>query len=355
MDVSNYQFDNDEIAALHQYKDKQPDARLKMRFIALLMLSERIKIEIIAKIIGKTIKTIENWHHQYLTKGIDSLNSFQYKPKKSYLTSEQIDQVVNWVKEKNPGKTKEVQEYIKNHFKVGYCNEAVRKLLIKNGLKVLRPKVVPGKAPSEEEQKDKIEEYFEMKHTSEPGTVFLFGDGMHLIHQNIPGLCWGDPKSPPVLKTNTGRQRLNILGAYNPDSNSFVHLTGEENCNAQRAIEYFDVILKAYPQAPKIVIYLDNASYFKAEIVSDWFKDHNKLTVEFLPPYAPNLNLIERFWRFVKEHLVRNTYYEKYKTFRAKVFRFLNHIDKYADELVTLMVEKFEIVKIQANNVPIKT
>jgi hypothetical protein len=38
---------------------------------------------------------------------------------------------------------------------------------------------------------------------------------MHLIHQNVPGLCWGDPKDPPILKTNTSRQRLNILGAYN--------------------------------------------------------------------------------------------------------------------------------------------
>jgi len=70
--------------------------------------------------------------------------------------------------------------------------------------------------------------------------------------------------------------------------------------------------------------------------------------LEFLPPYAPNLNLIERFCRYVKEHLVRNTYYKKYKTFRAKVFQFLNHVDEHTDELETLMVEKFQIVKIPA-------
>jgi len=67
--------------------------------------------------------------------------------------------------------------------------------------------------------------------------------------------------------------------------------------------------------------------------------------LHFLPSYAPNLNLIERFWRFVKERLVKNTYYKKYKTFRATVFRFLNHVDQYIEELSTLMVEKFEIVK----------
>ncbi|MDB4304276.1 IS630 family transposase, partial [Desulfosarcina sp.] len=324
MDVSEYQFGDDEIAKLNDHRDNQPDVRLKVRFIALLMLAERVELKSIASIIGKSPKTIENWHNQYVTKGIDSLNSFQYKPKQSYLTSEQIDLVVKWAKETNPGKTKEVREYIKTHFKVAYSNEAVRKILKKRGLKILRPKVVPGNPPSEEEQKKKIENYFEMKRTAVPGTVFLFGDGMHLIHQNVPGLCWGDPKDPPILKTNTGRQRLNILGAYNPDLHSFVHLTGEENCNAERVIEYFDVILKVYRRVPSIVLFLDNATYFKAKIVRTWLKDHPKLKLEFLPPYSPNLNLIERFWRFVKEHLVKNTYYKKYKTFRAKVFQLLN-------------------------------
>lgn len=173
--------------------------------------------------------------------------------------------------------------------------------------------------------------------------------------QNIPGLCWGNPKKPPILKTNTGRQRLNILGAYNPDLHSFVHLTGEENCDAERVIEYLDVIVKAYRRAPGIVLILDNASYFKAKIVTEWLKDHSKLKLEFLPPYAPNLNLIERFWRFVKEHLVKNKYHKKYKSFRAKVFQFLNHIDEHTNELETLMVEKFEIVKMKAQTIPKKT
>ena len=127
MDVSEYKFDDDEIKRLHEHRDNQTDIRLRVRFIAMLMLAEGIELKTIASVIGKTVKTIENWHHQYVTKGIDSLNAFQYKPKKSYLTEEQIDQVAKWVKETNPGKTKEVREYIKRHFQVAYTNEAVRK------------------------------------------------------------------------------------------------------------------------------------------------------------------------------------------------------------------------------------
>jgi len=153
MDVSKYQFDDEEIAKLHKYRDNQPDVRLKVRFITLLMLTNGVELKTIASIIGKSIKTIENWYCQYETRGINSLNSFQYKPKQSYLASVQINQVVSWVKETNPGKTKEVKKYIIDHFKVDYSIEAVRKLLKKKGLKVLRPKVVPGNPPSEEEQK----------------------------------------------------------------------------------------------------------------------------------------------------------------------------------------------------------
>jgi len=153
IDISKYKFNEDEIAKLHTHRDSQSDVRLKIRYIALLMIAEGVELKTIASVIGKSIKTIENWHFQYVTKGIDSLNSFQYKPKQSYLTSEQIDQVASWVKKTNPGKTKEVREYIKDHFEVAYTNEAVRKLLKKKGLKILRPKVVPGNPPSEEAQK----------------------------------------------------------------------------------------------------------------------------------------------------------------------------------------------------------
>ena len=118
MDVSNYKFSDQEIELLYQYRDNQDDARLKARFIALLMLAEGIEINKVASIIGKSIKTIENWHRQYVTKGIESLNFFQYKPKQSYLNDEQIEQLTTWVKTTNPAKLKQIRAYIQKQFKV---------------------------------------------------------------------------------------------------------------------------------------------------------------------------------------------------------------------------------------------
>jgi transposase len=212
MDSTQHTFRQEEIQELRQYRDHQRDGRLKIRFIGLLMLAESLSVEQAASLIGRSVKTLLNWGHQYLTKGLDCLNSFNYTPKQTYLKPSQIEQLVAWVKETNPTKTKHVRAYIKEHFRVGYTVEAVRQGLHKHGLKRIRPKQVPGKAPSEEEQRALVMSSEAMKGAYEPGTVFLFLDAMHLVHQNEPGYCWGDPKHPPVIQTNSGRKRLNILG-----------------------------------------------------------------------------------------------------------------------------------------------
>lgn len=334
----------EEIDILKKYRDNQKDLRLKIRFIALLLIAENIVISVVASSVGKTVRTIENWYRIYLTEGPDALNFFQYKPKQCYLTDNQIEKVIAWIKKENPSDTKRICHYIKEHFGVAYCRSAVEKLLKKHGLKRLRPKLVPGNPPSEEKQLEFVGKYFELREFTDMGVTILFCDAMHLVHQTVPSFCWGDPKDPPIYKTNSGRQRLNILGAYDPVTHNLIHHTGEENCNAEQAIIFFEKILKAYRKSDIIVPILDNAPYFHAKKLSEWLEKHPKIICDFLPAYAPNLNLIERLWRFVKKKLVKNTYFEKYKTFRCNVFRLLNNLSDYKDELLSLMTENFEII-----------
>jgi transposase len=172
----------------------------------------------------------------------------------------------------------------------------------------------------------------------------LFLDGMHLVHQVRSTRYWGDPKNPRIFPANSSRQRLNILGAYNPRTMELIHCTDERNVDAVKVIEFFEQILRQFPNAHSVVLIMDNAPYFKARAVRSWLDDHPKLICWFLPTYSPNLNLIERFWRLAKEKLVNSIYYKQYKTFRCNVFRFLNHVDELKESLKTLMTEKFQIL-----------
>ena len=215
-------------------------------------------------------------------------------------------------------------------------------MLKKKGLKYGLPKIIPN-ASEVKEQKKFIQEYEEIRQFSDVEVLFI--DGMHLVHQIHPARCWIDPKNPPIFTSNTGRHRLNIFGALNIDNLDFLHLTNEENCDANKSVIFFEQILKKYPNAHSIVLILDNAPYFRSKKVQKWLDKNPKLICFFLPSYSPNLNLIERFWRFAKKQLVNNLYYAHYKTFRCHVFCFLNRIHQYHKELKLLITEKFQIIQ----------
>ncbi len=67
------------------------------------------------------------------------------------------------------------------------------------------------------------------------------------------------------------------------------------------------------------------------------------MEIKFLPPYAPNLNLIERLWRFMNKKIRNNKYYENFSEFEFAVFGFFEQIGLYRDQLASLLAENFRI------------
>ena len=67
------------------------------------------------------------------------------------------------------------------------------------------------------------------------------------------------------------------------------------------------------------------------------------MEIKFLPPYAPNLNLIERLWRFMNKKVRNNKYYEKFSEFEFAVFEFFEKIALYREQLTSLLTENFRV------------
>ena len=88
---------------------------------------------------------------------------------------------------------------------------------------------------------------------------------------------------------------------------------------------------------------LDNARYNYA-IATRTFAEENNIKLLFLPPYSPNLNLIERLWKFTKKHLVNNTYHEDYTNFVNAMKRFFDRLDDYHQELSSIFIQKLQII-----------
>lgn len=172
------------------------------------------------------------------------------------------------------------------------------------------------------------------------GKVY-FLDAAHLLHAAIPSRGWIKRKHTVQLQTNAGRNRLNILGAYSPDDHDLISLEGRESCDGERTVQLLEKIRAANP-GKRLLVVLDNASYHHAATVMEAAA---RLEIEllYLPPYSPNLNLIERFWKFLKRKVARNRYHATFAEFQAAVQQVLNTIPAYRNDLASLMTERFQL------------
>lgn len=175
--------------------------------------------------------------------------------------------------------------------------------------------------------------------------VVLNFDPMHQTHNNENGYMWQKTGKEGTKKvpSNTGRRRLNILGAINMDTLDIVPFITEENCHKESIKVFLYEVKKEYPKAKEITIFLDNARYQRNYEVQDYAKELG-ITLEYMPPYSPNLCLIERLWKFFKKKVIHNKYYETFTEFHDFVCAFFQNWDSWKLELQSLLSLKFEII-----------
>ena len=139
-----------------------------------------------------------------------------------------------------------------------------------------------------------------------------------------------------------GRKLLNILGAYCPDDHKYlgIRLT-KDTINSQQFVNLLRLLLASHPETERFILYLDNARYNHTEVIQDWLARHQEFHLEPLPAYSPNLNLIERLWKFLRKKALTR-WHASFKAMQAAVSAVLDHLGEYGDELSTLRTEKFQ-------------
>ena len=151
-------------------------------------------------------------------------------------------------------------------------------------------------------------------------TVLLFLDGSHVVMGDgfigyfFIGYFYGLYRR--FVKTGSGRQRYNVLGALNFVTKAVHTVTNDKYLTSKQVCRMLVKLAKAYPGCD-IHVVLDNAAYQRCKLVQ---KVAEKLGINllFIPSYSPNLNLIERFWKFVKGEL-RTDVYTDFSVFCARI------------------------------------
>jgi transposase len=168
-----------------------------------------------------------------------------------------------------------------------------------------------------------------------------FVDAAHFVLGGFMGCLWCFFRL--YLPTPSGRQRYNVLAAIDVISHQLITECNDKYINAQSVCELLLKISLLQISVP-ITLVMDNAKYQHCDLVMNYAK---KLNIEllFLPSYSPNLNIIERLWKWVKKDCLYCKYYEKFGSFKLAIDNSLSKISepKYKDEFDRLLNPKFQL------------
>jgi transposase len=325
-------------AAHRKLKDKRSADRVK----SIYLLGTGWTQEKVCEALLFDEGTLRHYVRRYQDGGIKDLVSNRYLGGQSKLTTEEEILLDQHLQNNLYIDAKSVADYVWKTFGTKYSVRGVTELLKRLGYVYKKPKMIPGKADPEA-QEEFLKQYNALKNDLNDGDKILFMDGVHPQHNTVAAYGWIKKGYEKEIKSNSGRQRLNINGALDIETYK-VTMTMEETLNAVTILSLFKKLRKAYNKAGKLYIICDNAGYYKAENVQIEVK---KLNIElvFLPPYSPNLNLIERLWKFFRKKVMYNQYYVKFSDFKNAAEDFFNGgMKKYKSELRTLLTENFQII-----------
>lgn len=170
----------------------------------------------------------------------------------------------------------------------------------------------------------------------------FFVDAAHFVLAPFLGFLWSVVRV--FIQAPSGRQRFNVLGALNAITHELVTVSNDTYITAETVCALLQQLAALNLSVP-ISVFLDNARYQKCELVRATAASlHIELC--FLPAYSPNLNLIERLWKFVKKQCLYSKYYADFVTFKAAIVTCLgethtNH-KSALDSLITLRFQTFE-------------
>lgn len=329
-----------ELLEAHRVEKSQ---RFADRIKAILLLDSNWQVADIAEALLIDPDTVRNYKQLYESKGIEGLCSFAYDGRECQLSAKAIKLLIKELRSKIYLCTVEVISYIKKAFKVRYSVSGVVALLHRIGFSYKKPALVPGKADADQ-QEAFLKTLAEIKRSKNPGDKLYYGDGVHPQHNSLPSYGWLPRGEETKLKSNTGRQRVNLSGVLDAETHEVI-ICEHQRLNAETTIDFFRLIEWHNPESERIYIILDNAGYYKGEKIRDFLKT-SKIKIVFLPPYAPNLNLIERLWKFFKKQVLYNQYYPTFQEFRCACLGFFQkkNLRKYRKELKSLLTENFQIV-----------
>jgi transposase len=324
---------------------KRREVRTKkehVRLTVLIMLDEGFSQETIALCLGIHADTVRNWKQKYesVSRNLPRYLSDHYVAFQGYLSAEQLLQFDAHLQAQLALTSRQAGDYLFERYGLDYSDAGVTALLHRLDFVYKKVKPVPGKADQQAQEAFvcQLEELLE-----KPDTVVYFTDASHPSHNTQPHYGWIKKGKEKQIAANTARQRLNLQGAVHVGSRIQALVQPAETINSQSVIDLYARLLKNHRQK-KIVVICDNAPYHRSGLLAKWLQQHPHISQKFLPAYPPNLNLIERRWKWMKKKVTATVYYPTFEEFKKAVLDLFARLPDYHQVLKSLLTLKFKLL-----------
>jgi transposase len=340
--MADYRLDKRELAELRVAHRQVGDVREAYRINAVILLGQGRAVSDVADALLLDPETVRTYFKRYKGGGVAELLRMSYVGSEALLDPAQMAELDAHLRTHLYLTAEAVARWVAQRWGVRYTLSGMTMVLHRLGYAYKKAKLTPGKADPERQEAFLVD-YEKLKENKEDDDPIYFMDATHPQHNPVIGCGWIKRGEDFPIKSNTGRRRLNINGAINVQTMS-AQIRFDDTIDAVSTIALFQQIEQANPTASRIIVICDNARYYRSRAVMEYLKG-SRIHLEFLPPYSPNLNLIERFWKFFKRQVLYNRYYETFEKYKDACRAFFADLDAHAPRLRTLLAENFEIIR----------
>lgn len=289
--------------------------------------------------------SVGDWIMRYDQGGFDALCQFNYGTNKSIL-EKHAQGILQSFTQRPPMTANEAKVRIEELTGVTRSPSQVRAFMKRHGLRYLQTGHIPAKADTEKQQawvKTTLEPTIQEAQRGECHLLFM--DAAHFILQ--PFICSLWCVARLFIKASAGRNRMNVLGVVNAITKEVITFSNTTYITAETIVAFLKQLKEHYEDVP-LKIVLDNARYQHCKLVEETAQAMG-ITLLFLPSYSPNLNIIERLWKFTKKKILYGKYYETPQKFHSAITGFFQTVNqKYNADLKNLLTLKFQFFQNQS-------
>ena len=324
-----------------------PDPRVQRKMEVLWLKSHGLGHGDIAALADVSRRTVQRYLNEYREGGLDRLRRCPWHQPES-TSAEHQDCLAGYFAKHPPRSAKQAQAVIEQQTGVRRGLSQVRHFLKdrlglrwrKTGAIPVPPKkTIPEHAREQAAfLRDRLEPRLEQARRCSRQVYFV--DAAHFVFAPFLGCLWCTARL--FVRAASGRKRHNVLGAFDAVTHRLIRVTNQGYINAESVCALLRAVAGSAVGLP-ITLVLDNARYQKCAVVQA-LAESLGIELLYLPSYSPNLNLIERLWRFVRVESLNSTYYEKFEDFRAAIDGCLDGLSTvHKGEMETLMTHRFQM------------